>query len=228
MSRLSIRWRLTLWYGAVLAGVLAVFGTQRVPLHEPRAAEPDQPRPVEPDVVIEDELARTKPRSAAAAGSRPHYSRHPAFDIQVTGADGRSSMRSERILDRGLPPPSRPSTEGGDVFENFTNAAITAGSGCSAGRSPRADVPLLVQVATSLAENDSQLGELLAILLLAGPLAVGMHAGGRVSAGPQGARPGRPDGRHGRGDHRHPARPAAATPPTPTTSWDAWHGRSTA
>ena len=27
MSRLSIRWRLTLWYGAVLAGVLAVFGT---------------------------------------------------------------------------------------------------------------------------------------------------------------------------------------------------------
>ena len=26
MSRLSIRWRLTLWYGAVLATVLAVFG----------------------------------------------------------------------------------------------------------------------------------------------------------------------------------------------------------
>ena len=26
MSRLSIRWRLTLWYSAVLAGVLAVFG----------------------------------------------------------------------------------------------------------------------------------------------------------------------------------------------------------
>ena len=26
MKRLSIRWRLTLWYSAVLAGVLAVFG----------------------------------------------------------------------------------------------------------------------------------------------------------------------------------------------------------
>ena len=26
MTRLSIRWRLTLWYGAVLATVLAIFG----------------------------------------------------------------------------------------------------------------------------------------------------------------------------------------------------------
>ena len=27
MRRLSIRWRLTLWYGAVLAAVLAAFGS---------------------------------------------------------------------------------------------------------------------------------------------------------------------------------------------------------
>jgi two-component system heavy metal sensor histidine kinase CusS len=176
MSGLSIRWRLTLWYGAVLAGVLGIFGTS-VFLSMRRGLQNRTSRSLANQmIVIEDELARTKPE-VLHSRLKAHYSRHPAFDLQVTGADGSILLRSERILERGLPAPSLPSTKGGGVFEDirtddqdrsrmFSRTIASGGA------------PLLVQVATSLSQNDVQLADLLSMLLLTIPLAVGSTLGG--------------------------------------------------
>jgi two-component system, OmpR family, heavy metal sensor histidine kinase CusS len=177
MSRLSIRWRLTLWYGAVLASVLAVFGTSVFLLMRRELQNrTGQALSIQME-VIDDQLGHTQERATLKERLQRQYARHPAFDIQVTGADGTIWMRSDRILDRGLPSPSHIPRPGYDFFENFmvpglgrfrmVNRMITA---CG--------LPLLVQVAIPLSENDKQLGELMAILLLAGPLAVGCTLGG--------------------------------------------------
>lgn len=176
MSRLSIRWRLTIWYGAVLAAVLAVFGTSVFLLMSRGLQNRTDRALLDQMAVIEVELARTIPQGPSRE-LEARYSRHPAFDMQVTGADGSVLMLSERIRERGLPPPSRPATESDGVYESFRLGdngrfrmlSRTIASG---------DIPLEVQIATSLRENDSQVGELLAILLLAGPLAVGCTLGG--------------------------------------------------
>src|SRR5208283_2123083 len=63
MSRLSIRWRLTLWYGAVLAGVLAVFGTS-VFLLSKRELQKRTSRALTIQMsVIEDELLHVQSRT---------------------------------------------------------------------------------------------------------------------------------------------------------------------
>ena len=105
------------------------------------------------------------------------FARHPDVDIQVSRTDGTIPIRSDRIRDRGLPLPGRALTAESDVFENFSVpgdgrfrmlSRLTTGAG----------LPLLVQVARSLNQNDRQLGELLVIMLLAGSLAVGCTLGG--------------------------------------------------
>jgi len=176
MSRLSIRWRLTLWYGAVLAAVLGVFGTS-VFLFMSRGLRNRIDRELSDQMaVIEGQLAWSIPQVASQELAARH-ARHPAFDTQVTGSDGSIVMRSERIRQRGLPAASRPTTEAGGVYEDFhasdrerfrmLSRTVTAG-----------DVPLQIQVATSLGENDRELSELMAMLLVAVPLAVACTLGG--------------------------------------------------
>src|SRR4051812_15600649 len=176
MSRLSIRWRLTLWYGAVLAAVLGVFGTS-VFLFMSRGLRNRIDRELSDQMaVIEGQLAWSRPQVASQELAARH-ARHPAFDTQVTGSDGSIVMRSERIGQRGLPAASRPTTEAGGVYEDFhasdrerfrmLSRTVAAG-----------DVPLQIQVATSLGENDRELSELMAMLIVAVPLAVACTLGG--------------------------------------------------
>jgi heavy metal sensor kinase len=177
MSRLSIRWRLTLWYGAVLAAVLVVFGASVFLLMSHTLQYRTGEALSIQMAVIEDQLGRTLNPAMLKDRIRRLYGRHPAFDIQVTGSDGTVWMRGDRIIERGLPAPHRQPSPGRDVFDEFSvpglgrfrmiNRTITA---CG--------VPLLVQAAVSLNENHQQLGELLTILFLAGPLAVGCTLGG--------------------------------------------------
>jgi heavy metal sensor kinase len=127
--------------------------------------------------VIEEQVSRIKSQAIVKERLHRQYSRHPAFDIQVAGTDGTLWMRSDRILNRGLPAPRALPEPDDTIFQNFT----TPGNGRyrMASRTIVASgLPLLLQVATSLDENDKQLGELLAILLLAGPVALGCTLGG--------------------------------------------------
>ena len=177
MKRLSIRWRLTLWYSAVLAGVLAVFGIS-VYLLMQRGLQIRTSESLSIQMtVIEDQLSRSQGRWGLRDRLERQYARHPACDIQVSDVDGTIWMRGDRIRDRGLPPPSKLPGAGREVFDNFTGAGLGRFRMVSR-LSDRYSVPLVVQVATSLEENDKQLGELMAILLLLGPLAVGCTLGG--------------------------------------------------
>ncbi len=177
MSRLSIRWRLTIWYSAVLAGVLVAFGTSVYLLMQRGLQVRTSESLLIQTTVIEDELARPQGRWVLRDRLERQYARHPAFDIQVTDLDGKVWMRGDRIRDRGLPLPSRPPAKGREVFDKFSIPDLGRFRMVSR-LSDRYSVPLLVQVATSLDENDKQLGELMAILLLLGPLAVGCTLGG--------------------------------------------------
>jgi heavy metal sensor kinase len=177
MSRLSIRWRLTLWYGAVLVAVLAVFGSS-VFLLMSRELRNRTSRALSIQMtVIEEQVGRIKSQRIVQERLQRLYSHHPAFDIQVTGSDETLWMRSDRILSRRLPgPPYLPETDD-TLFQNFKTS--DNGHYRMASRTIVASgSPLLVQVATSLDDNDKQLGELLAILLLAGPVALGCTVGG--------------------------------------------------
>ena len=177
MSRLSIRWRLTLWYGAVLVAVLAVFGSSVFLLMSRELRIRTSHALSIQMAVIEEQVGRIKSRAILQERLQRQYSRHPAFDIQVAGTDGTIWMRSDRILNRGLPAPPSPPEPDDTIFQNFT----TPGNGryrMASRMIVACGLPLLVQVATSLDENDKQLGELLAILLLAGPVALGCTLGG--------------------------------------------------
>lgn len=177
MRRLSIRWWLTLWYSAVLAGALAAFGISVYLLMQRGLQIRTSESLLIQMTVIEDQFSHPQGRWVLQDRLERQYARHPAFDIQVTDVDGTIWMRGDRIRDRGLPPPSKPPDAGRDVFDNFT--VVGLGRFRMVSRlSDRYSVPLVVQVATSLEENDKQLGELMAILLLLGPLAVSCSLGG--------------------------------------------------
>jgi heavy metal sensor kinase len=177
MRRLSIRWRLTLWYGTVLAAVLAGFGIS-VYLLTQRGLQIRTSESLSNQMtVIEDQLARTQGQSVLRDRLGRQYARDPAFDIQVSDGQGTIWMRGDRIRDRGLPSPSKPADAEREVFETFTVAGLGRFRMLSR-LSHHYRVPLLVQVATSLQENDEQLAELMTILLLLGPLAVGCTLGG--------------------------------------------------
>jgi heavy metal sensor kinase len=177
MRRLSIRWRLTLWYGTVLAAVLAGFGFS-VYLLTQRGLQIRTSESLSNQMtVIEDQLARTQGQSVLRDRLERQYARHPAFDIQFSDGKGTIWMRGDRIRDRGLPSPSKPVDAKREVFETFTVAGLGRFHMLSR-LSSRFRVPLLVQVATSLRENDEQLAKLMTILLLLGPLAVGCTLGG--------------------------------------------------
>ncbi|MBA3272640.1 MAG: hypothetical protein H0T11_02045 [Chthoniobacterales bacterium] len=88
MNRLAIRWRLTLWYGGVLALVLALFsGTVYVVMRQQLLQRIDQ--------GLGEELADVRSEvERAADAQRLHewldrrFARHEGFDFQVTKPGG--------------------------------------------------------------------------------------------------------------------------------------------
>ncbi|RUL84013.1 sensor histidine kinase [Tautonia sociabilis] len=177
MKGLSIRWKLTAWYGAVLAAVLAAFGaavylTMRHQLYGQVAS----------GLLMEmgevnDEVGRARDLASLRAGLNRRFTRHPSYDIQVTTPSGEVLLRSERIRPDGLPVPAPlpspqevnlqrlPHAEQADRYLATKVVASPVG-------------PVVVQVATTLAHPEHELGELLAVLLVLGPLALSAAIGG--------------------------------------------------
>jgi two-component system heavy metal sensor histidine kinase CusS len=176
MSRPSIRWRLTLWYGAVLAAVLAVFGASvYLMMRHALLARTGAGMSMESTEVAE-EVARSRDRSTLGTWLERRFARHPGYDIQVSTPGGQALFRSGRIQADGLPRPSDPPATGRPTFESF---AGRSGHAHLLGRVvPGPDGPLLLQIAAPLAADDAELGELLTVMLLAGPLALALALGG--------------------------------------------------
>jgi heavy metal sensor kinase len=174
---LSIRWTLTAWYGAVLAAVLAAFGaavylTMRHQLYGQVAS----------GLLMEmgevgDEVGRASDLASLREGLNRRFTRHPGYDIQVTTPSGEVLLRSERIRPDGLPVPAPlPSPQeatlqrlphAGQADRYLATKVVASPVG-----------PMVVQVATTLAHPEHELGELLAVLLVLGPLALSAAIGG--------------------------------------------------
>jgi heavy metal sensor kinase len=176
MGILSIRWRLTLWYGAVLALVLAVFGgTVYLMMRHALTARVGAGLLME-SAEVEQEIGRAGDGEHLKTWLQRRFAQHPGFDIQVSTPRGEQVFRSGRIRDTGLPALASPPDPGQTAFIDrdlglgrfhISNRGVVGPDG-----------PLVVQVAASLAQNDHELGELLAVLWLAGPLALAAALGG--------------------------------------------------
>lgn len=170
---LPIRWRLTLWYGGVLAAVLAIFGATTYLVMRHQLLE-------RVDAGLSEELADVLGEVEQASNRRGmlqwlnrRFAGHEGFDFQITDDAGQRVFASPRLGELHLaipksgvpaiPPPYRT-----DFIEDRGRYRVVSRS--IAGP----DGPLVVQVARSLAAFDHELAELLAILLTLGPLVVGL------------------------------------------------------
>ena len=184
MRPLSIRWRLTLWYGAVLAAILVGFsGAVYLRMRHHLLALTDAALTEESADLAADacDVRRKNPADfPRELGLR--YSSHEGYEFQVRTERGASLFRSNGVGPGGLPPARAASTPDRPVFATFSSGQ--RGQWRMASRLVHHPItPVVVQAAVSLTPNNRALGELIAVLLLTGPLALaGALAGGYVLA----------------------------------------------
>lgn len=168
MRRPSIRWRLTLWYGAVLAAVLLFFGAS-VYLVMVRLLQFRTDKGLEAQMaVIEDQIRRAPTPEVLRERLTWQFAIHPVYEMQVTENGDTTWLRSERIVDAGLPLAGEPIPSGTAVYHDLTVAGVGRCRVLSkAIATPYAS--LLVQVGLSLEMNEKNLGQLREVLLLTGP-----------------------------------------------------------
>jgi heavy metal sensor kinase len=173
---MSIRWRLTLWYGGALAVVVAAFGAavyftaRHQLLHRIDEGLEEELA----DVLFEVERAQSD--AGLSEWLQRRFGRHEGFDFQITRAGGERFFANQRLAGTALPLP-----RAGQLSESSSYRSASAEGGrwrivAVAARGPTGE--LTVQVARPLEELDHETGELLLALLLAGPLALLVAGGG--------------------------------------------------
>ena len=184
MRRPSIRWRLTLWYGAVLATVLSGFGgAVYLMMRHDLIARTDAELAGELQEMVDDIEATADWHELFRRWSR-RFARDGGFRFQVSRGSGGTLVRSDRLGSRRLPVPSIPGSLRHLDFESVSLGVRSIDLGAP-GRLrvatelvPGPGGPVVAQVAAPLAPVDHELGELLAVLLLAGPLTLAGALGG--------------------------------------------------
>jgi heavy metal sensor kinase len=189
MRRLSIRWRLTLWYGAVLAAVLTAFGgAVYLMMRHGLLARTDAALEAELHEMVDD-VETTADWSELGRRWSRRFARHGAYEFQASALSGATLTRSDRLASHPLPVPPIPRSLHKLDFESVALGARSLDLGpqghwrAAARLVPGSGGPTLVQIAATLEPVDHELAELLAVLLLTGPLALaGALGGGYVLA----------------------------------------------
>jgi heavy metal sensor kinase len=174
MRRLSIRWRLTLWYAGVLAAVLAAFGlTVYLTLRHQLRERIDEGLHEELADVL-SEVRRAESSASLTGWLDRRFGGHEGFDFQITRPDGSPFFANRRLGDRTLSPPDRVTDE-----PRFRNVVVedTGRWRVVSVRAAGPDGPLTIQVARSLAGFDHETGELVTTLLVIFPLTLLVTAG---------------------------------------------------
>lgn len=176
MTNLTIRMRLTMWYGGVLAIVLVVFGAViYITMRHQMLSRIDHGLHEEMADVL-GEVDRAGSRAGMLEWLDRRFGQHQGFDFQITTTDGDRVFVNERLGDEQMPIPSSLVMDR-DVFESHQRAD-----------SPRWRIvtrkvegpegTLVVQIARSLEFYDHEMSELLLVLLLTGPLTLLVALGG--------------------------------------------------
>jgi heavy metal sensor kinase len=184
MRRLNIRWRLTLWYGAVLAAVLTAFGgAVYLMVRHGLLERSDVELAGELHEMLDDVEMTTDWSDLARRWSR-RFARYGGYEFQASVVSGPTLGQSDRLAPNPLPVPSIPHSLHRLDFESVPLGARTVDLGpqgrwrVAAELMPSREGPVVVQVAATLAPVDHDLAELLAVLLLTGPLALAGALGG--------------------------------------------------
>jgi two-component system heavy metal sensor histidine kinase CusS len=175
---LSIRWQLTLWYGAVLSTILVAFsGSVYLLMRHHLLAITDAGLRGE-FIEFADEVSRCGDRSGLAPALQSRFSHVEGHEFELSTTAGEPVFRSAGVDATGLPRPvvGPPGT----VVPTLITATLD-GLGPvhlygGAVRGP--DGPLLAQVAASLAPSARALRELLIVFLTIGPMALAGTLGG--------------------------------------------------
>ncbi len=175
MKRLSIRWKLTLWYGGVLAVVLMAFSAAvYLAMWHQALGRIDQGLTEELSDVLY-EVKRAGDAKSLHEWLERRFFRHEGFDFQVAKANGERFFASFRMVDKLLPAPRQKLDS--PYFESVTVDASGRWRTVSVdAQGP--DGPLTVQVARSLVSFDQESSALLFTFLLTGPLTLLVAVGG--------------------------------------------------
>ncbi len=184
MKGLSIRWRLTLWYGLVLGIVLIVFGgAVYVAMRHALLARTDVALDGELDEISEDvQAAKDWPKLSEQLKRR--FARHEMYEFQVSQVNGQPFFQSDRLRPRRLRVPPVSSSIKHLDFETVRLGTDNVSLGSLGNLRVMSalvsgpDGPVVVQAGTSITSIDQELAELLTILVLSGPLALVCALGG--------------------------------------------------
>lgn len=175
MTALSIRWKLTLWYGLVVGLVLLAFSIAvYLMIRQHLLQRIDKGLSEElSDVLFE--VRRAKSTNDLTEWLDRRFARHEGFDFQIRSQDGSVFFANPRLGERLLPIPRGLSTA-----ELFNDAQLNGDASFRIvsvmAEGPQG--PLTVQVARSLADFRHELGELLSVFALTVPLALVIALGG--------------------------------------------------
>jgi two-component system heavy metal sensor histidine kinase CusS len=175
---MTIRIRMTLWYGLVLATVIAVFGASVYLLMARQLRGRLDAGLAQELSALMEEVEEAKNPSRLQERLRRRFSAHELYDSQVTNSDGTVIFKSERLRAESLPSPPVPTP-----FKRLDFESVPLGSkDLTLGRLgrirvaselvPGPDSTVVIQAVTSLASDEHELSELLMILLLAGPFSL--------------------------------------------------------
>ena len=178
MRRLSIRWRLTLWYGTVLALILIGFsGAVYLLMQRHLLTLTDAALSEELDELA-DEVRRVKALAGLPEALRMRFPGHEGYELQVRTGSGEPVFRSRGIESKGLPGPLI--GRNGLDCPTYESVMLEGGRPVRmASREVRGPAgPLVIQAAVTLVPNVRALRELVSILLTLGPVALASAVGG--------------------------------------------------
>jgi heavy metal sensor kinase len=178
MQRLSIRSKLSLWYGGVLAVVLVLFGTTvYLTMRFQLLKRIDQGLTEELSDVLH-EVRRASDAKGLQEWLERRFALHEGFDFQITRPDGETFFVSRRMANASFPAADPHSTTDTPAFDTNTAEGLDRWRVIHT-KVQGPDGLLVVQVARSLQSYDHEMAELLLTFLVSVPLVLlGVVAGG--------------------------------------------------
>ncbi|HMF19226.1 MAG TPA: heavy metal sensor histidine kinase [Gemmataceae bacterium] len=173
--RLSIRWKLTMWYGGVLALVLVAFSAAIFLVLRYEGLERIDEGLNEELTDVLFEINRASDAKGLMEWFQRRFFQHEGFDFQITDAKGKRFFASARLANAALP---LPSTQSKSVSHESATVDTRGRWRIVNVQVEGPDGLLTVQVARSLAAFDHEMGELLLTLCLTGAATLVVAIGG--------------------------------------------------
>ncbi len=169
MRRLSIRWKLTLWYGGVLAAVLMLFsGIVYTVMRHQLLGRIDQGLDEELADVL-SEVRRHNDSATLLEWLNRRFAHHEGFDFEIADLGGQRFFTNPRLVEKSLS--FADVSTAGDKPRHETLQAGSAGHWrIISMQASGPDGPLTVRVGRSLASFEHESQELLFTFIVTGPL----------------------------------------------------------